>query len=193
MNEADKKEKKETYVLDEHEALGVGDNLGSVQGLLKVVDESLLVALELRSRTAQDAAGAATLILESTEAAREDSLADQGDGHAEVQSVDGGPLAGTLLASLVEDLVNKGSAIVVVVVEDITSDLDQEGVKNTAVPLGENITNLLGGETDTALEDIVGLNDDVSGFPENVLLKSSLTSQISCMSPYSIPLWTILT
>lgn len=180
--------KKKTHVLDEHEALGVGDNLGSVQGLLKVVDESLLVALELGSRTAQDGAGAATLILESTEAAREDSLTDQGDGHAEVQSIDGGPLAGTLLASLVEDLVNKGSAIVVVVVEDITGDLDQEGVKNTGVPLGENITNLLGGETDTALEDIVGLNDDVSGLPENVLLESSLTSQISCMSPYSIPL-----
>lgn len=185
--------KRNTYVLDEHEALGVRDNLGGVQGLLKVVDESLLVALELRSRTAQDAAGAATLILESTEAAREDSLTDQGDGHAKVQSVDGGPLAGTLLASLVEDLVNKGSAIGVVVVEDITGDLDQEGVKNTSVPFGENITNLLGGETDTALEDIVGLNNDVSGLPENILLESSLTSQISCMSPYSIPLWTILT
>jgi hypothetical protein len=151
-----------TYVLDEHEALSVGDNLGSVKGLLKVVDESLLVALELGGRTAQDGAGAATLVLESTEAAGEDSLADQGDRHAEVQSVDGGPLAGALLASLVEDLVNKGSAIVVVVVEDITGDLNQEGVENTGVPLGENITNLLGGETETALQDIVGLNN-VSG------------------------------
>lgn len=147
-----------TYVLDEHEALSVGDNLGGIQGLLKVVDESLLVALELGSRATQDSAGAATLILQGAEAAGEDSLADQGDGHAEVESVDGGPLTGTLLASLVKDLLNKGSAIGVIVVKDVTGDLDQERVQNTSVPLGENITNLLGGETQAALHNIVGLN-----------------------------------
>jgi len=146
-----------TYVLDEHEALSVGDDLGGIQGLLKVVDESLLVALELGGRATEDGAGAATLILEGTEAARENSLTDQGDGHAKVKGVNGSPLAGTLLASLVEDLVNKGSAIVVVVVENIAGDLNEEGVQNTSVPLGENITNLLGGETQTTLQDIVGL------------------------------------
>jgi hypothetical protein len=144
-------------VLDEHEALGVGDNLRSVKGLLKVVDESLLIALELGGRAAQDGAGAATLILEGTEATGEDGLTDQGNGHAEIQSVDGGPLTGTLLSSLVENLLNKGSAIGIVVVEDITGDLNQEGVENTSVPLVEDITNLLGGETETALQDIVGL------------------------------------
>ena len=146
-----------TYVLDEHEALSIGDDLGGIQGLLKVVDESLLVALELGGRATEDGAGAATLILEGTEAARENSLTDQGDGHAKVKGVNGSPLAGTLLASLVEDLVNKGSAIVVVVVENIAGDLNEEGVQNTSVPLGENITNLLGGETQTTLQDIVGL------------------------------------
>lgn len=144
-------------VLDEHEALGVGDDLGGVQGLLEVVDEGLLVTLEDGGGSAEDGAGAATLVLEGREAAREDRLADQGDGHAEVKGVDGGPLSGTLLAGLVEDLVDEGSAVGVVVVENITGDFNEEGVENTSVPLGENITNLLGGETDTTLEDIVGL------------------------------------
>jgi hypothetical protein len=183
----------QSYVLDEHEALGVGDNLGGIQGLLKVVDESLLIALELGGRATEDGAGAATLVLESAEAAREDSLTDQGDGHAEVKSVNGSPLAGTLLASLVEDLVNKGSAIVIIVVEDITGDLNEERVENTSVPLGENITNLLGGETETTLEDIVGLQPSANALDAFQKFSSWLTSQISCMSPYSIPLWTILT
>lgn len=146
--------------MDEHEALGVRDNLGGVQGLLKVINESLLVALELGGRAFEDSAGGATLVLKGTEAAREDRLADQSDGHAEIESVDGGPFTGTLLAGLVEDLVNKSSTIVVVVAEDITGDLNEEGVENTGVPLGENITNLLGRKTDTTLEDIVGLNVD---------------------------------
>lgn len=181
------------YVLNEHEALGVRDNLGGIKGLLKVINEGLLVTFEAGGRATQDGAGAATLILKGAEAAGEDSLADKGDGHAKVQGVDGGPLAGTLLASLVKDLINKGSAIVIVIVEDITGDLNEEGVQNTGVPLGENITNLLGGQTQTALEEIVGL-DHVSGCTmHNLQFKNDLTSQISCMSPYSMPLWTILT
>jgi hypothetical protein len=149
---------KESYLLDEHEALGVGDNLGGIQGLLEVVDKGILVTLELGGRAGEDFAGRVTLILKGRETAREHSLADQGDRHTKIKSVDGSPLAGTLLASLVKDLLNKGSAIVVVVVEDITSDLDEEGVENTIVPLGENITDLLVGELETALQDVVGLD-----------------------------------
>jgi hypothetical protein len=149
---------RESYLLDEHEALGVGDNLGGVKGLLEVVDKGILVTLKLGGRAGEDGAGLHTLILKSRETAREDSFADQGDGHTKVKSVDGSPLAGTLLASLVKDLLNKRSAIVVVVVEDITGDLDKEGVENTSVPLGENITDLLVGELETALQNVVGLN-----------------------------------
>lgn len=145
------------YVLDEHEALGVGDNLGGIQSLLKVIDEGGAVTLELGGRTGEDGGGTATLVLEGGQAAGEDSLTDQGHGLAEVKSVDGGPLAGTLLAGLVEDLLNEGSAIVVVVVENIAGDLNEEGVQNTSVPLGEDITNLLAGQAETALQDVVGL------------------------------------
>ena len=144
-------------VLNEHEALSIGDNLGGIKGLLEVIDEGSLVTLELGGRAREDGAGTATLILKRRQAAREDSLADQSNGHAEVKGVDSGPLAGTLLASLVEDLLNEGSAIVVVVVENIAGDLNEEGVKDTLVPLGEDITDLLAGHAETTLEDIVGL------------------------------------
>ena len=142
---------------DEHKALGVGDDLRGIEGLLKVIDESLLVTGEFGGRTAQDVASTDTLVLLSTQATGEDSLANESDGHTKVKGVDGGPLAGTLLAGLVEDLVDERGTVVVVVVENIAGDFDQEGVKDTLVPLGEDITNLLAGESKTALEEVIGL------------------------------------
>jgi len=148
-------------LLDEHEALSVGDDLRGVEGLFQVIDESLLVTFELGSGATEDGASTGTVVLESTQAAGEDSLANESDGHAKVKGVDGGPLAGTLLAGLVKDLLDERSAVVVVVVEDVTGDFDQEGVKDTSVPLGEDIANLRGGETETALEEVIGLTDQL--------------------------------
>lgn len=146
-----------TYGLHKHETLGVGDDLGGVKGLLKVGDELLLVASELRSGALEDLAGAGALGLEGGQAAGEDSLADESHGLTLVKGVDGGPLAGTLLASRVEDLLEEGSAVLVVVVHNVAGDLDEERVEHALVPLGENVTNLLVGETDTTLQDVVGL------------------------------------
>lgn len=142
---------------DEHKALGVGDDLRGIEGLLKVIDESLLVTGEFGSGTAQDVASLDTLVLLGTQATREDGLANESDGHTKVKGVDGGPLASTLLTGLVEDLVDEGCAVVVVVVQNVTSDFDQEGVKDTLVPLGEDIANLLAGESKTALHEVIGL------------------------------------
>lgn len=145
-------------LLDEHETLGVGDDLGSIETLLQVLDESLLVTSELSNGSAaEDGAGADTLILEGTQATGEDRLANESDGHAQVKGVDGGPLAGTLLAGLVKDFFDKRSAVVVVVVEDITGDLNQERVEDTIVPLGEDIADLPGGEAKTALKEVIRL------------------------------------
>lgn len=142
---------------DEHKALSVGDDLRGIEGLLKVIDESLLVTGEFGGGTAQDVASLDTLVLLGTQATREDGLANESDGHTKVKGVDGGPLASTLLTGLVEDLVDEGCAIVIVVVQNVTSDLDQEGVKDTLVPLGEDIANLLAGESKTALHEVIGL------------------------------------
>jgi hypothetical protein len=146
-----------TYGLHEHEALGVRDNLGGVKGLLKVGDELLAVTGEVRGGALELLAGTGTLSLEGRKAAGEDSLADESHGLAEVKSVNGGPLAGTLLASRVEDLLEEGSAILVVVVHDVAGDLNEERVKHTLVPLSEDVTNLLVGQANTTLEDVVGL------------------------------------
>ena len=64
----------------EHEALGVGVDLGSVEGLLEVIDELLLVTLEsFLLGASDDLAGTCTLILNRRQATSKDSLADQGD------------------------------------------------------------------------------------------------------------------
>lgn len=146
-----------TYGLHEHEALGVGDDLGGVKGLLKVGDELLAVAGEVRGGTLELLAGAGALGLEGRKAAREDSLANESHGLAHVKGVDGGPLAGTLLASRVEDLLEEGSAILVVVVHDVAGDLNEERVKHALVPLSEDVTDLLVGHANTTLHDVVGL------------------------------------
>lgn len=149
-----------TYVLDEHESLGIGDNLGGIQGLLQVIDESLLVTGELGGGAAEDLASLDTLILDRTEAASIDRLTNQGHGHTEIQRVHGSPLASALLASLVEDLLNKRNAVVVIIAEDVTRDLDQEGVKDTLVPLVEDLSDLGGMHAQTTLHNIVCLTDN---------------------------------
>ena len=153
--------RQETYSLHEHEALGVGDDLGGVKGLLKVGNELLAVAGEVGLGALELLAGASALALEGRKAAGEDSLADESHGLAHVEGVDGGPLAGTLLASRVHDLLNDGDTVVVVLVHDVAGDLDQERVEDTGVPLGEDITNLLVVEAETTLHDIVGLADQL--------------------------------
>jgi hypothetical protein len=146
-----------TYGLHEHEALGVGDDLGGVKGLLKVGDELLAVTGEVGGGALELLASAGTLGLEGRKAAREDGLADEGYGLAHVEGVDGGPLAGTLLASRVEDLLEERGSVIVVEVHDVAGDLDEERVKHTLVPLGEDIANLLVGHANTTLHDVVGL------------------------------------
>lgn len=149
--------RQETYSLHEHEALGVGDDLGGVKGLLKVGNELLAVAGEVGLGALELLAGASALALEGRKAAGEDSLADESHGLAHVEGVDGGPLAGTLLASRVEDLLEEGSAILVVVVHDVAGDLDEERVEHALVPLSEDVTDLLVGHANTTLHDVVGL------------------------------------
>lgn len=179
--------------MHQHETLSIGDNLGSIESLLQVIEELILVTLELGLSTleVEELGGLGTLSLDGRQATAQDGLSDQSDGHAEIESVDGGPLSGTLLASSVEDLLEERSSIIIIEVHDVAGNLDKEGVKNTLVPGGEDITDLLVLHAETTLHDVVGLGDGgvnkrwsygaIEGW-------SLLTSQINCMSPYSIPL-----
>ena len=110
-------------------------HLGGVEGLLEIVDELLLVTGEgLDLGSTENLGSADTLLLDGREAAGEDGLADEGDGHAEVEGVDGSPLSGSLLGSRVEDLGDEGNTVVVVVLENVGGDLDEVGVEDTLVP-----------------------------------------------------------
>ena len=72
-----------TYILGglthEHESLRVGDDLGGIESLFKVVDELFPVAVEgLFLRTGDDFASADTLLLEGRQTPGEDGPSDQG-------------------------------------------------------------------------------------------------------------------
>ena len=148
-----------TNLLHEHESLGVRDDLGCVQSLLEILKELLPVTLELIASAdeLEDLGGAGTLALDGGETAGEHGFGDQGNGHTEIQSIDGGPFAGSLLACRVENLLEKWGSVLVVEVHDIAGDFDQEGVKNALVPGCENITDFLVLHSKTTLHDIVGL------------------------------------
>jgi hypothetical protein len=67
-------------LLHEHKALGVQDDLGGVESLLKVLEELLLVALEL-GRAADKlelGRGGDTLVLDGRQASSKDGLSDLG-------------------------------------------------------------------------------------------------------------------
>lgn len=64
----------------EHEALGVGDDLGGIKSLLEVIDELLLVTTEwLLLRTGDDLGSTDTLLLDRRQATGEDGFTDEGD------------------------------------------------------------------------------------------------------------------
>lgn len=189
-----------THLLHQHEALGIRDDLGGVQGLLEIIEELGLVALKLAASAAdvlELGRSRGTFVLDAGQAAGQDGLGDQGDRHAEVERIDGGPLAGTLLAGLVEDLVHEGLSVVVVEVHYVAGDFDEERVQDSLVPLGQHVADFFAGHAETTLHDVVCLgrgtwqvslepDHDKGGAPRP-------TSHMSCMSPYSMPLWTILT
>lgn len=120
----------------EHESLSVRDDLGGVEGLLEVIDELLLVTSEgLSGRGGEDLGSPDSLLLEGREASGKDGLTDQGDGGTHVKGVDGGPFTGSLLTGRVEDLLDDGDTVVVVLPQDLVGDLDQKRVEDSLVPL----------------------------------------------------------
>lgn len=79
----------------------------------------------------------------------------------EVESVDGRPLAGALLAGDVGDLCDEGHAVVVVEAEDVSGDLDEERVEDALVPLFEHVRDLGLLHPEALLHDLVRLADQL--------------------------------
>ena len=146
-----------TGLTDKHKALGVRDNLGGIKGLLEVVDKLLLVAVKLGAGATEDLRGSNTLVLNGRESSRKDSLTNEGHRGSKVKGVDGSPLTSTLLASSIKNLLNQGSVVLILEVQNVTGNLNQERVQDTSVPLGKDIGNLLVSKAGTTLKQIVGL------------------------------------
>jgi hypothetical protein len=82
-------------------------------------------------------------------------------GHSGIEGVDCRPLASAFLTSLIQNFSNKWLAVVVLEAEDVAGDLDQEGIEDALIPSLENLRNLLLIESESALQDIVCLSDEL--------------------------------
>lgn len=76
-----------------------------------------------------------------------------------IQSGDGGPFTSSLLTGLVENLGNDGLTVIILELEDGGSDLDEERVENTLVPLEEDVGDFILVEAESALQDIIAFGN----------------------------------
>jgi hypothetical protein len=137
-----------------HEALGVAADLRSVQRLPDRFDELLLVGDQLRTAVANGRA--VSTLLARTRASSGptgpgvDRLGDQRAGHAQVERELAHPLAGPLGAGHVEDLVDQVAVapLIVLDAEDVARDLDQVAFQLAAVPLVEDVVQLVVGQAE---------------------------------------------
>ena len=92
-------------------------------------------------------------VLHRREAAGVDGLGHQRAGHAQVERQLAHPLAGALGAGRVEDHVDQVAAgLGVLDAEDVAGDLDQVAVQLAAVPLGEDVVQLVVRQAQGVLE-----------------------------------------
>ena len=81
--------------------------------------------------------------------------------HTSIEGSDCSPFTSTLLTSLIKNLAYEGLTIVILELEDVGGDVDQERVKNTLVPLEEDVSDLVVADLETALEDVICLCDQL--------------------------------
>ncbi len=145
----------------EHVALGVADDFGGVEGFADICDPGGAVAGETGVAGLEVLGGFDAGLLHGRHAAGVDGFGDEGNGDAEVLGGDDGPFAGAFLAGGVEDFVDQRGAVVVFFGEDIAGDFDEVGIELAAVPVGEDLVHLVGGEAESVLEEVVGFADEL--------------------------------
>ena len=124
-----------TFSFHKHEALSIGDDLGGIKREADVLNHLSLglwgeVGLG-RNWAFEEARSGHALFLEGREAASEDSFADEGDRHADLEGTNGGPFTGSLLASTVKDVLNGWLASGILVCKDGRRDLNEIRVELT--------------------------------------------------------------
>mmetsp|Transcript_1722 Transcript_1722/g.1889 ORF Transcript_1722/g.1889 Transcript_1722/m.1889 type:complete len:461 (-) Transcript_1722:3-1385(-) len=148
---------------DQDKALGVRHDLGRVQGLTDGLHQLRAVTLVLWGLgTRQNGACGHPLGLLRAEAASKHGLADESQGHAQVQCGDGGPLAGSLLPSLVHDLIqNVAAAVFLFLGQNVSGDFDEETVQVAFVPFGKHVMHLRVGHSQNVLHHVVCLTAEL--------------------------------
>jgi hypothetical protein len=145
--------------------LSIRNDLGSIHGVADVIDQLRAVTRVSTSCNSgrKNLGGLNTVLLEGRQATGKDSLADQGQGLAEIQSGHGSPLSGSLLSSRVQDAIDNvlAGAILLLLAEDVGSDLDQERVQITLVPLGEGISELIVGDAQQLFKEMVRFSNQL--------------------------------
>ncbi len=121
----------------------------------------LVGGVDLARGAGEHLAGGDALIFQRGDAAGIDRLGDEGDGHAHFHGVHHGPLASTLLAGGVEDLVHQVGAAGFLVAKDVAGDLDQVAIEHALVPVGKDIVDLVVGHAEAFVHQLVGLADEL--------------------------------
>ena len=128
--------------------------------MLEVVDELLLVTGEgLDLRSTEDLGSTNSLVLDGRETSSKDGFSDQSDGHSEIESIDSGPLSGTLLRSGIGDLGDHSFTVVILEFEDFGGDLNEVRIEDTSVPLLEDGGDLVLSHVESTTQDVVSLSN----------------------------------
>lgn len=144
----------------EYEALRARDEEGRVHGVAHVVNELLFVALELvDGGSLEDVRSEHAVLLLRRQAATEHGLSDERHGNAQIQRVNARPLARTLLARSVQDVVYDVLAFLVLFRENRCRDLHQIRVQVALVPIVEDFRHLVVREAQHVLQQIVCLRN----------------------------------
>ncbi len=72
-----------------------------------------------------------------------------------------GPFSGAFLAGRVENLVDQGAAIFVLVSQDVAGDLDQVGVQLALVPFFKHFVHLVGAHAQVFFHNLVGFANEL--------------------------------
>ena len=104
--------------------MGVGDDLGGIERLPDGLDHFRFVAGEGRNRAGVFFRCFDALILHRRQAARKDRFSDQRQRNAFVQCSDTCPLAGALLACGVENLLDDGLTVCIVICQNVAGDFN---------------------------------------------------------------------
>jgi len=145
----------------EHEALGVRNDFGGVERLLKFLDNGGFASGHFGLGPFQRLGGNDSLVLDGRQAARKHRFGNQGERDAKVERRDAGPLARALLPGRVEDFIDNGLAVFVVEPEDVAGDFDEVAVELALIPLGEDLVHFAGLHAQAVLHDLVGFADEL--------------------------------